>query len=105
MKNCKFTVLANKTLTSDSDNLTFLKHVCNRSLDYGFSDPHPERPTCVWRPGRQSALIGRQDLQFDQITGVGQQLGDLHQRAVLRAGLIYGQKDVPDVQRSTPASG
>lgn len=57
------------------------------------------------RPDRQSALIGRQDLQFDHIAGVGQQLGDLHQRAVLRAGLIDGQEDVSNVQRSTPGSG
>lgn len=57
------------------------------------------------RPDRESALIGRQDLQFDHIAGVGQQLGDLHQRAVLRAGLIYGQEDVSNVQRSTPGNG
>lgn len=72
---------------------------------------HPDRPgsgqnppglTCVLRPDGESALIGRQDLQLDHIRGVGQQLCDLHQRAVLRAGLVYGQKDVSDVQRSTP---
>lgn len=59
-------------------------------------------PTCVLRPDRQSALIGWQDLQFDHVGGVGQQLCDLHQRAVLCAGLVYGQKDVSNVQRAAP---
>lgn len=66
------------------------------------SGQNPPGLTCVLRPDRESALIGRQDLQFDHIAGVGQQLCDLHQRAVLRAGLVYGQKDVSDVQRATP---
>lgn len=66
------------------------------------SGQNPPGLTCVLRPDRESALIGRQDLQFDHIRGVGQQLCDLHQRAVLRAGLVYGQKDVSNVQRSTP---
>lgn len=69
------------------------------------SGQNPPGLTCVLRPDRESALIGRQDLQFDHIRGVGQQLCDLHQRAVLRAGLVYGQKDVSDVQRSTPVGG
>lgn len=69
------------------------------------SGRNPPGLTCVLRPDREAALIGRQDLQFDHVRGVGQQLCDLHQRAVLRAGLVYGQEDVSDVQRSAPVGG
>ena len=62
----------------------------------------PPGHTCVLRSDRKSALTGGEDLQFNDISGAGEQLRGLHQRAVLRAGPVYRQKDVTCVQRSTP---